>query len=45
MQDPGLHEDLGADHFERHDKERQTRYLIRRLRKLGVDIEVHADAA
>ena len=40
-----LHEYLGPDHFERHDKERQTRYLLRRLRKLGVDIEVHADAA
>ena len=40
-----LHEDLGFDHFERHDKERQTRYLLRRLRKLDVDIEVHADAA
>ena len=39
------HEDLGSDHFERHDRERQTRYLVRRLQKLGVDIEVHADAA
>ena len=35
-----LHEDLGADHFQAHDKERQTRYLLRRLHKLSVDVQV-----
>ena len=40
-----LHEDLGADHFQAHDKERQTRYLLRRLHKLSVDVQVQGDAA
>ena len=31
-----FHEDLGPDHFERRDAERQTRHLLGRLRKLGV---------
>ena len=39
------HEDLGPDHLERSDKERQTRYLLRRLHKLGVNVEVQLEAA
>jgi transposase len=30
--------DLGADHFERRDKDRQIRRLTERLRKLGVEV-------
>ncbi|WP_419949615.1 IS110 family transposase [Candidatus Palauibacter sp.] len=40
-----LHEDLGPDHFRTHDRERQMRRLLGRLRKLGVDVEVQASAA
>ena len=40
-----MHEDLGPDHFRTRDRERQERHLIGRLRKLGVDVEVRADAA
>ena len=40
-----LHEDLGADHFQTHDKKRQTRYLLRRLHNLGVDVLVQGNAA
>ncbi len=40
-----MHEDLGPDHFRTRDRERQKRHLIGRLRKLGVDVEVRADAA
>ena len=40
------HEDLGTDHFQRRDKERQTRYLLNRLNKLGVNVQVlEGDAA
>ncbi|WP_425154642.1 IS110 family transposase [Candidatus Palauibacter sp.] len=40
-----MHEDLGPDHFRTRDAERQKRHLLGRLRKLGVDVEVRADAA
>ena len=39
------HEDLGPDHLQRSDKERQTRYLLRRLHKLGVNVHVQPAAA
>ena len=39
------HEDLGPDHFQCRNKERQTRYLLNRLRKLGVDVSVQTAAA
>lgn len=40
-----MHEDLGPDHFWTRDRERQMRHLIGRLRKLGVDVHVEANAA
>ena len=40
-----VHEDLGPDHFQTRDKERQKRYLLNRLRKLGLDIHVEDEAA
>jgi hypothetical protein len=36
--------DLGADHFDRRDKARLTNRLLRRLMKLGVDVEVRPAA-
>ena len=40
-----LHEDLGPDHFQRHDREHQARRLLGRLRKLGIDVQVCEEAA
>ena len=40
-----LHEDLGPDHFERHDKERRKRHLVNQLRKMGVELEIKDEAA
>lgn len=37
------HEDLGPDHFQRHDKQRRVRYLKAQMEKLGVT--VHIDEA
>ena len=34
------HEDLGPDHFQTRDKERQARHLLRRLQKLGLEVQV-----
>ena len=34
------HEDLGPQHFDTHDKERQKHRLIRRLQRLGVDVQI-----
>jgi transposase len=34
--------DLGSDHFDRRDKNRLARRLIRRLHDLGVQVELHA---
>ena len=40
-----LHEDLGPDHFERHDKQRRVRYLVAQIEKMGVEVEVKDEAA
>jgi transposase len=37
--------DLGSHYFVRHDKEQITKRLLRRLRDLGVEVEVKANAA
>jgi hypothetical protein len=37
--------DLGAQHFAQHDKEQITKRLLRRLRDLGVEVEVKQQAA
>jgi transposase len=36
--------DLGADHFDRRDKSRLAKRLLRRLQELGVQVEVRAAA-
>jgi transposase len=38
-------QDLGAQHFAHHDKEQITKRLLRRLRDLGVEVEVKNKAA
>lgn len=40
LQNDTTYHDLGADHFERRDKARVTRRLIRRLEDLGLSVEV-----
>ena len=40
-----MHEDLGSDHYQGRDKERQMRHLLGRLRKLGVNVHVQEHAA
>ena len=40
-----VHEDLGPDHFQRRDKERRTRHLLKQLEKMGVDVEIKDQAA
>ncbi len=40
-----LHEDLGPDHFERHDTERRKHHLVNQLRKMGVEVEIKDQAA
>jgi transposase len=37
--------DLGSQHFAHHDQEQTTKRLLRRLRDLGVDVEVKVNAA
>ena len=37
--------DLGSQHFTQHDKGQITRRLLRRLRDLGVEVEVKNPAA
>ena len=39
-----MHEDLGPDHFQGHDKKRRLRYLVVQLRKLGVDVPLEGAA-
>ena len=39
------HEDLGPDHFQRHDKERRQRHLLKQLEKMGVNVRVQDEAA
>ena len=34
------HEDLGPNHFQTHDSERQAKHLLRRLEKLGLEVQV-----
>lgn len=41
----GVDEDLGPDHFERRDKERQLRYLVAQIEKMGVEVQVPGEAA
>ncbi len=38
------HEDLGPNHFQIHDKQRQAKHLLRRLKKLGLEVEVQEAA-
>ena len=40
-----IHEDLGPDHFRRHDKERRQRHLLKQLAKMGVKVQVQDEAA
>ena len=40
-----IHEDLGPDHFQRHDKKRRVRYLKAQIEKLGVNIRIVDEAA
>ncbi len=40
-----VHEDLGPDHFQRHDKERRQRHLLKQLEKMGVNVQVQDEAA
>ena len=39
-----MHEDLGPDHFQGHDKKRRLRYLVGQLRRLGVDVPLQGAA-
>ena len=39
-----MHEDLGQDHFQGHDKKRRLRYLVGQLRRLGVDVPLEGAA-
>ena len=39
-----MHEDLGPDHFQGHDKKRRLRYLVGQLRRLGVDVPLEGAA-
>lgn len=39
------HEDLGPDHFQRHDKNRRIQYLKAQMEKLGVNVQIHDEAA
>ena len=39
-----MHEDLGPDHFQGHDKKRRLRYLVGQLRRLGVDVPLEGTA-
>jgi hypothetical protein len=36
--------DLGRDHFDRHNAERQERQLIEKMRRLGCEVPVEATA-
>jgi transposase len=42
LRDGVEYHDLGAQHFEFCDKEQLTNRLLRRLRDLGVEVEVKA---
>ena len=40
-----IHQDLGPDHFQRHDKKRRVRYPKAQNEKLGVNIRIVDEAA
>lgn len=40
LKERGTYQELGADHFDRQDTERLTRYHLRRLAELGVEVTV-----
>ena len=44
LRDEVPYRDLGADHFDRRDKTRLTTRLLRRLKDLGVDVEIRPAA-
>ncbi len=44
LRDEVPYRDLGADHFDRRDKTKLTNRLLRRLKDLGVDVEVRPAA-
>jgi transposase len=45
LRDGSEFHDLGSQHFAHHDKEQITKRLLRRLRDLGVEVEVKEKAA
>lgn len=45
LSDGTLYSDLGADHFERHSKEKVTKRLVRRLTELGYQVDLKPAAA
>ena len=38
-------QDLGAEYFLQHEKEHLTKWLLRRLHDLGVEVEVKSNVA
>jgi transposase len=44
LRDGVPYQDLGADHFEHHDRDKIAKRLISRLKDLGLQVEVHAAA-
>jgi len=44
LRDGTEHHDLGADHFNRHSAERQTRRLVAQLSKLGFEVQLQRTA-
>ena len=40
LRDGVEYEDLGGDYFVNHDREHLTKTLLKRLRDLGVEVEV-----
>jgi transposase len=45
LRDGGEYRDLGADHFDRHDRSKVIKRLVRRLRDLGCEVAVTSEAA
>jgi hypothetical protein len=45
MRDETEYEDLGADFFNRFDRDKIATRLIRRLQQLGYDVKAHPTAA
>jgi transposase len=44
LRDDEDYQDLGADYFHKQDREKAARQLVRRLRNLGYEVEVHRAA-